>query len=74
MSSPFSHGANVNGLVVSSISISMTLNTSATWYSVERWYLWYGRNFLIHSVNLRSGLRTRSPSTYSRPAADSGAV
>jgi hypothetical protein len=48
-----SYGANVNEVMVSSVSISMFLSASATWYSGERWYL---LNFLMQAVLLRSGL------------------
>ena len=48
-----SHDANVNGLIVSSISISIVFSTSATWYNSEQWNL---QNFLIWSMFLWSGL------------------
>lgn len=46
------HGANVNGLIVSSVSVLMCLSAYATWNKGERWFL----NFLIRSVLLRRGL------------------
>ena len=42
------HGANVNGLMVSRLSIGISLSASGTWYNGERWSLQTSAFEMLH--------------------------